>query len=263
MPAGYLALHPWRRRIRACSPSGALDFCRHRPVGYRPDGYSTVGLDVMLCDYLSMETLRSIEVGARSRKSSAGWTASQPTITDDNRQQRIYRTWRGWVRTFYGTTALRAVSGAPGPRFADVRSGQEGGGCLQGHGSRSCERRFQAECARGVPAHDPGGEVRPRGDQLDRLARPGGRGARRQTGPARSLPDGAGAVAPRARRNRGPAPGQRNPAQEDAGLVPAEPDGSELGGVHAAPVGRNLLRIQGAGRPPESVALRAADASDQ
>src|SRR5207245_2262313 len=148
-----------------------------------------------------------------------------PTITDDNRQQRIYRTWRGWVRTFYGTTALRAVSGAPGPRFADVRSGQEGGGCLQGHGSRSGERRFQAECARGVPAHDPRGEVRPRGDQLDRLASFGGRGARRQTGPARSPPDGAGAVAPRARRNRGPAPGQRTPAPEDAGRVPATPDG--------------------------------------
>src|SRR5207244_12520976 len=85
----------------------------------------------------SMGTLRSIEVGARSRKSSAGWTASQPTITDDNRQQRIYRTWRGWVRPFYGTTTRRSVSGAPGPCLAELGAGQAGRCHLQPHRPRS------------------------------------------------------------------------------------------------------------------------------
>ena len=38
--------------MRACSRREHSIFCRHSPVGHRPDGYSTVGLEVMLCDDL-------------------------------------------------------------------------------------------------------------------------------------------------------------------------------------------------------------------
>src|SRR6266568_3679299 len=159
--------------------------------------------------------------------------------------------------------AFRSISDAHGRRFGRVGETEEARGRPEVDPQTSGRLAARTPRARGVPADEPRGEVRHRGDQRDRRAGLGRGDPRRQTSPARSPPDGRSAVAPGPRRDGGPAPGQRDPAREDLRLVSAQSLGSELGRVDAASVGRDLLRVPSPRRPTEPEALRPADPPDQ